>query len=139
MFMKLGPCRFKVDTMPVNLADRQLPFRLASMPVGQSAPSQQFLGIGDETVTFKAVVFPKVLSPNGETSLDQLRATGGTGARLPFFDVSAGAAGVYLGMWCLQNIGDGKSLFTPLGEAQRIEVDMSIVRDGSSGAFGGLF
>lgn len=139
MFMSLGPCRFKVNTIPVNAVDRTSDYRLASMPVGQSAPSQQFLGQGEEIVTFLATIYPKVLSPSGATYLTILRTLAGSGERVPFFSVDGGAAGAFFGMWCIRSINDGRGLFTPYGEAQRIDVDITIVRDGGSGAFGGLF
>ncbi len=139
MLMSLGPARFTVRTIPVNQVARSASFRLASMPVGQARPSQQFLGPGDETVAFEATIYPKVLSPSGDTYLSILRSLAANGARVPFFAIADGLAGSFFGMWVISNIDDDRGLFTPFGEAQRIDVGITIVRDGGSGAFGGLF
>ena len=92
------PFYFNLDTAAFNELRRQTEFRWASQERLSRRPAQQAVGIGEDKLSLKGVIFPTF--KGGLKQLDTLRSIGG---QLLPLNLTTGY-GVVLGTWCLRSM-----------------------------------
>lgn len=130
--MALGPFRFSVSTYSVEEMKRSLESRVASQPIIGAAPRHHLLGPGDETITLTSTFYPFHLNGGGLGQLTGVRAACRAQAVLPL----VGANGVRYGAFVIKSIGNTDTLYHPNGTAQKIDVDLNLIRYNGGGGIG---
>jgi hypothetical protein len=92
------PYYFNLDTAAFDELRRQTEFRWASQERLTRRPAQQAVGMGEEKLNLKGVIYPAF--KGGLKQLDALRSIGG---RLLPLNLTTGYGSV-LGTWCLRRI-----------------------------------
>lgn len=100
---KASPYLFNLDTAAFDELRRSTAFRWASQERLGRRPAQQGIGMGDEKITLKGVIFPGF--KGGLKQLDTLRRIGG---QLQPLTLTTGYGDV-LGTWCLASIEEEQS------------------------------
>lgn len=91
---------FNLDTASFNELRRQTEFRWASQERLSRRPAQQAVGVGEDKLSLKGVIFPTF--KGGLKQLDILRSIGG---QLLPLNLTTGY-GVVLGTWCLRSMDE---------------------------------
>ncbi|MBA2923590.1 phage tail protein [Pseudomonas sp. P7] len=94
------PFYFNLDTAAFNELRRQTEFRWASQERLSRRPAQQAVGVGEDKLSLKGVIFPTF--KGGLKQLDTLRSIGG---QLLPLNLTTGY-GVVLGTWCLRSMDE---------------------------------
>ena len=94
------PFYFNLDTAAFNELRRQTEFRWASQERLSRRPAQQAVGVGEDKLSLKGVIFPAF--KGGLKQLDTLRSIGG---QLLPLNLTTGY-GVVLGTWCLRSMDE---------------------------------
>ena len=94
------PFYFNLDTAAFNELRRQTEFRWASQERLSRRPAQQAVGVGEDKLSLKGVIFPTF--KGGLKQLDILRSIGG---QLLPLNLTTGY-GVVLGTWCLRSMDE---------------------------------
>jgi phage protein U len=121
---KAQPYFFNLDTAAFDELRRSTEFRWASQERLSRRPAQQGVGIGDEKITLKGVIFPGF--KGGLKQLDTLRAIG---ARLQPLTLTTGYGDV-LGAWCLKSIEEEQSALMQGGIPRKQGFTLEFVRYG---------
>lgn len=94
------PFYFNLDTAAFNELRRQTEFRWASQERLSRRPAQQAVGVGEDKLSLKGVIFPTF--KGGLKQLEILRSIGG---QLLPLNLTTGY-GVVLGTWCLRSMDE---------------------------------
>ncbi|MCU1781157.1 phage tail protein [Pseudomonas sp. 13B_2.1_Bac1] len=94
------PFYFNLDTAAFNELRRQTEFRWASQERLSRRPAQQAVGVGEDKLSLKGLIFPTF--KGGLKQLDILRSIGG---QLLPLNLTTGY-GVVLGTWCLRSMDE---------------------------------
>lgn len=94
------PFYFNLDTAAFNELRRQTEFRWASQERLSRRPAQQAVGVGEDKLSLKGVIFPTF--KGGLKQLDTLRSIG---EQLLPLNLTTGY-GVVLGTWCLRSMDE---------------------------------
>jgi phage protein U len=121
---KAQPYFFNLDTAAFDELRRSTEFRWASQERLSRRPAQQAVGMGDEKITLKGVIFPGF--KGGLKQLDTLRAIG---ARLEPLSLVTGYGDV-LGNWCLKSIEEEQSALMQGGIPRKQGFTLEFVRYG---------
>jgi hypothetical protein len=85
-------------------------------------PARQYAGPGDDSITLQGLLAPEL---TGDTeSLDKLREMADTGSAWPLVE---GTGRVY-GLYAIEGLNEGKTLFFQDGASRRIEFTLNLVR-----------
>jgi phage protein U len=121
---KAAPYYFNLDTAAFDSLRRSTEFRWASQERLSRRPAQQGIGMGDEKITLKGVIFPGF--KGGLKQLDTLRALG---AQLQPLTLTTGYGDV-LGTWCLKSVEEDQSVLMHGGIPRKQEFTLEFVRYG---------
>lgn len=122
MMMALGLFVFRLPTIAYQDFKRSTSWRHPSQSrVGRRA-SRQFLGPGDDQIKLSGVLMPEVAGDI--LSLDTLRLMGDDGAAWPLIE---GTGRIY-GLFVIEDIQEGRTLFFADGTPRRIDFEISLTR-----------
>lgn len=122
MMMCLGQFVFSLSTLAYQDFQRQTQWRHPSNSRVGARPARQFAGPGDDTITLQGLLVPELTG--SQDSLDQLRAMAATGSAWPLVE---GTGRIY-GLYAIEAINEGKTLFFQDGAARRTEITINLVR-----------
>lgn len=115
---------FNLDTAAFDELRRSTEFRWASQERLGRRPAQQGVGMGDEKITLKGVIFPGF--KGGLKQLDTLRTLG---AQLQPLTLTTGYGDV-LGKWCLKSVDEEQSSLMAGGIPRKQAFTLEFVRYG---------
>jgi len=121
---KAPPYFFNLDTAAFDELRRSTEFRWASQERLSRRPAQQGVGMGDEKITLKGVIFPGL--KGGLKQLDTLRAIG---AKLQPLTLTTGYGDV-LGTWCLKSLEEEQGSLMQGGIPRKQGFTLEFVRYG---------
>ena len=122
MMMALGMFIFSLPTLAYQELQRQTDWRHPSSSRVGTNPARQFAGRGDDAITLPGVVLPELAGT--PISLDALRYMADTGKAWPLVE----GTGRILGIWVIESMSEGRTLFFPDGAARRIEFSIKLAR-----------
>ena len=118
------PFYFNLDTAAFNELRRQTEFRWASQERLSRRPAQQAVGVGEDKLSLKGVIFPTF--KGGLKQLDILRSIGG---QLLPLNLTTGY-GVVLGTWCLRSMDEEQGALLAGGIPRKQTVSLEFSRYG---------
>ncbi|WPP47693.1 phage tail protein [Pseudomonas sp. AN-1] len=122
MMMCLGQFVFSLSTLAYQDFQRQTQWRHPSNSRVGARPARQFAGPGDDTITLQGLLAPELTG--SIESLDKLREMADTGSAWPLVE---GTGRVY-GLYAIEGLNEGRTLFFQDGAARRIEFTVNLVR-----------
>ncbi len=120
--MAFGMFVFGLETAAYQDFQRQTEWRHGSTSRIGTNPARQYLGRGDETITLQGVLLPALAGT--VLSLDTLRTMADTGKAYPLIE---GTGRIY-GVWVIESLSEGRTIFFSDGAARRIEFSLSLKR-----------
>ncbi|HBO1420035.1 phage tail protein [Pseudomonas aeruginosa] len=120
--MAFGMFVFSLETAAYQDFQRQTEWRHGSTSRIGTNPARQFLGRGDESITLQGVLLPALAGT--VLSLDTLRTMADTGKAYPLIE---GTGRIY-GVWVIDSLTEGRTIFFSDGAARRIEFSLSLKR-----------
>ncbi|EZP64214.1 phage tail protein [Pseudomonas sp. RIT357] len=118
------PFYFNLDTAAFNELRRQTEFRWASQERLSRRPAQQAVGVGEDKLSLKGVIFPTF--KGGLKQLDTLRSIGG---QLLPLNLTTGY-GVVLGTWCLRSMDEEQGVLLAGGIPRKQTFSLEFSRYG---------
>lgn len=118
------PFYFNLDTAAFDELRRQTEFRWASQERLTRRPAQQAVGLGDEKLNLKGVIYPAF--KGGLKQLDTLRSIG---AQLVPLNLTTGY-GVVLGTWCLRSLEEEQGALLAGGIPRKQSFTLEFTRYG---------
>lgn len=118
------PFYFNLDTAAFNEVRRQTEFRWASQERLGRRPAQQAVGMGEDKLTLKGVIFPTF--KGGLKQPDTLRSIG---AQLVPLNLTTGY-GQVLGSWCLRKIDEEHGALLAGGIPRKQSFTLEFIRYG---------
>lgn len=122
MMMCLGQFVFSLSTLAYQDFQRQTQWRHPSNSRVGARPARQFAGPGDDTIALQGLLAPELTGTM--ESLDTLREMADTGSAWPLVE---GTGRVY-GLYAIEGLNEGRTLFFQDGAARRIEFTVNLVR-----------
>ncbi|MNZ14594.1 Phage P2 GpU [compost metagenome] len=122
MMMCLGQFVFSLSTLAYQDFQRQTQWRHPSNSRVGARPARQYAGPGDDTITLQGLLAPELTG--SVESLDKLREMADTGAAWPLVE---GTGRVY-GLYAIEQLSEGKTLFFKDGASRRIEFTINLTR-----------
>lgn len=122
MMMCLGQFVFSLSTLAYQDFQRQTQWRHPSNSRVGARPARQYAGPGDDTITLQGLLAPELTG--SIESLDKLREMADTGAAWPLVE---GTGRVY-GLYAIEQLSEGKTLFFQDGASRRIEFTINLTR-----------
>lgn len=120
--MTLGLFVFSMDTLPYQDFKHSLGWRHPSNSRVGARPSRQYLGTDDETITLSGVLLPEITG--GGASLRMLRQMADSGKAWPLIE----GTGDMLGVYVIEKLDLGRSVFFADGAARRVEFTLALAR-----------
>lgn len=120
--MAFGMFVFGLETAAYQDFQRQTEWRHGSTSRIGTNPARQYLGRGDESITLQGVLLPALAGT--VLSLDTLRTMADTGKAYPLIE---GTGRIY-GVWVIESMTEGRTIFFNDGAARRIEFSLSLKR-----------
>ena len=108
--MALGDYRFAIDTATYQELKRSQSFRWQPQARIQRRPAQQFMGLGEETLEFSGVIYPRYRG--GFKQLEKLSKEASKGVPLLLVD----GLGFIWGLWVLTHTEETQSYFNTEGQ-----------------------
>lgn len=128
VMMGVGEFRFSINTAAYQTLSRRSAYQWASQRrLGRHA-AQQFIGPGEDSLTFKGVIYPHFRGGLGQ--INQMRAIAETGEPQMVVD----GLGNVLGLWCIKSVREGQKRIDGLGIPRRQDFDMELVFYGEDAA-----
>ncbi len=121
--MALGLFVFEVPTVAYQAMSRSSQQRWASNNRVGRAPAYQYLGKGEESITFRGTLYPEFTG--GMSNLDVLRQMADEGQAYTLMSGS----GDLIGHYFIQSIDDEQSYFLNDGIAQKIDFTITLNRN----------
>jgi len=119
--MQLGPYQFSVDTAAYQDLSHDAEYRWAAQPQIGSRDALQFVGHA-ETRRLQGVIYP--FHKGGIGQLDRMRNTALLGLPLPLVS----GRGRVQGLWVIESVGEGQTVFAPGGVPRRQTFALAIRR-----------
>lgn len=135
--MTLGQFVFGLDTVAYQEMQRATDWRHPSNSRVGARPARQYVGQGDDTITFTGLFVPEFRG--GRKTLDELRKMADAGSAYAMVN----GAGDNLGAWVIQRLSENGSVFIKEGLPRRIDFSVELARvddaqaDPSGGTDGG--
>lgn len=124
---RLGQYTFGLDTAAFQQLQRRSSYKWAAVERIGRKPAHQFTGFGAESISVNGVIYPHWAG--GIRQVAAMRAEAGKGLPLPFIYADE-QAGQYMGLWCITDIEETRSVLFEDGTPRRIEFRLSIVEYG---------
>lgn len=127
----LGPIVFALSKRTFEELTRQNEYRWAKLERLGRRPARQWIGEGDDQITFRGTVYPLLdVAGNGRVvgiwKIEEMRQVASQGTPLDFID---GMGNVY-GRFCIEAIREIQTHLLDNGAPRKQEFDMSIARYG---------
>lgn len=122
MMMILGMMVFVRQTLPYQTMKHDSDYRWASGSRIGTRPSQQFLGVGDETITLTGELRPEITG--GVISLFALKVMAEQGRAWPLFSGN----GIPYGMFVIAKVNATHTDLLQNGTARKISFDITLKR-----------
>lgn len=122
MMMTLGFFVFALTTAAYQDFQRQTAWRHPSNSRVGLIPARQFIGKGDDTINLNGLLVPELVGDL--LSLDALRSMADTGKAWPLIEGTGKIYGVYV----IEQMSEGKTLFFRDGAPRRIEFGITLQR-----------
>lgn len=119
-----APFYFGLDTAAFDQLRRSTAYRWAAQERLTRRPAQQAIGMGEEKLTIKGVIYPGF--KGGLKQLERLRSFG---QQLQPLMLTTGY-GLVLGNWCLTNLEEEQSVFLQGGIPRKQSFNLEFVRYG---------
>ncbi len=113
---------FSLKTIPYNSLDKSSAYRHAGQTRIGVRDGNQFLGIGEESISFAGVAYPE--QTGGRNTIELLKAQAESGRSFPLIERNGRIHGFYV----CESIGDNSSLFLHDGNPQKIEFSIKLKR-----------
>ena len=122
---KLGDFLFEADGVSFNNFDRGSEYSWQSQKRLGLAPSRQFMGKGEETITISGIIYPhKAGAPADITKLRKMAEKGE-----PYvLSYTHEKQGQYMGKWTIDRIEEKRSSFIKEGAAKKIVFTLELSR-----------
>ena len=143
VLMALGPFRFSVPGLSYDRIHRNFEYRWEPQLRIGSRPAQQWLGPGEETITFRGIIYPHYAGGYGQ--LNAMRASAMVGVPYPLAAVGSGGSftgrygeassanvGFFFGPWSIRGISDEQEYFHKNGDPRKVEFSIDIVHYGGT-------
>jgi hypothetical protein len=124
---QLGQYQFSLETAAFDQLKRATEYLWKGQNRIGRRPAQQFLGMGEETITLQGTIYPHFRGGLGQ--LDTMRAAAGRGEPLALI-YAFETAGQYAGRWCIRSISDERSVPMRNGAARKIDFALTLVAYG---------
>ena len=123
--MALGQFLFSLDTLAFQEAQRSSDFRHPSNSRVGARPARQFVGPGEDKLTFTGCQVPEF---KGErAALDTLRKMADAGAAYALVRGNGGEANV-LGAWVIESVQETGHIFIAEGVPRKVEFTLQLAR-----------
>ncbi|MET1080298.1 MAG: phage tail protein [Pseudomonas sp.] len=122
MLMTLGMFVFQLPTLAYQDFQRQTSWRHPSQSRVGAPSTSQFLGRGDDTITLTGVLMTEI--SGGVEPLDTVRVMADKGEAWPLVE----GTGVIYGLYVIEDLTEGRTLFFSDGAARRIDFTLSLKR-----------
>jgi len=118
----LGKYKFMLTNSVPQTVSRSTEYRWPSQQRFGQRPTSQFVGIGEDSMTFSGVIFPEFRG--GLHEVDKFRAMAGTGQ--PHLLVSG--HGAIMGYWLIEKVEEEQSVFAMAGAFRKQTFSLTIRR-----------
>ncbi len=109
ILMQIGSFQFAVDRASYQTLKRSQSFRWTAQSRLLRRPAQQFVGVGEETLNFTGVVYPK--NNNELNAISELRSIASEGSPQTLVD----GTGLVWGQWVIISVEETQSDFLSNG------------------------
>lgn len=129
MMMSLGMFVFGLPTVTYQTLQRETNWRHASNSRVGARAGRQYIGPGDDTITLSGWVSPELVGDRA--SLDELRKMADAGLAYVLVD----GTGIVHGVFVIERLSEGQTLFFFNGTPRRIEFSLVLERvdEGTAG------
>lgn len=124
MMMALGDYRFSVETAAYERIQRTNTYRWSALERHGRAPAHQFLGPGEESVTFEGTIYPHF--KGGLQQIEAMRQEADKGEALLLIDSS----GIAWGRYCIRRIAETRSQIFGTGHPRKKTFQLELVAYG---------
>lgn len=122
MMLALGLFIFSLPTLSYQELQRQTSWRFAETNVLNNRPRQQYIGLGNDSISLKGELRPEIAGQ--AISISYLRSMADTGKAWTLVD----GAGRFYGLWIITDLNESKSVFLDNGQAKKIDFDINLKR-----------
>lgn len=120
--LQLGPFQFSVDTAAYQQLRRETQYRWQGQQRVGAHDALQFTGYGSDSIEVNGIIYPDYKGGSGQ--LARMRAVATLGTPMPL--VSSG--GIVFGLYVIQAITEGQSIFARRGAPRRQTFSMTMRR-----------
>ncbi len=132
VLMGLGSFRFSVSNFSFEQFEQSTGSRIAEQEVIGAAPRTHLLGPAGESIELSSTFFPFHLNTGGLQQLAGMRAA----CKGQSVMMLVSGNGNFYGQFVIKDIKQTRTYYHPNGEAQKIEVKISLLRYNGGGALG---
>lgn len=122
VMLQLGLYQFSLNSAAYQRLSRSTEYRWARQARIGSNDALQFTGTGPETIDLEGVIYPHFRGGLGQ--LDEMRLQASLGIPLPLVS----GTGRLLGVWCIESISEGQTVFARQGVPHRVDFSMKLAR-----------
>ena len=122
--MALGAYRFSLTSAAYQELSRSNAYRWQTQERLHRLPAQQFVGLGNETLDLKGVIYPHYQGGMGQ--LDVMRAQAGRGDPLLLVD----GLGFIWGQWVILQVDETQTVMLTNGQPRKLEFQLRLARYG---------
>ena len=122
--MRLGNYTFAMETAAYQQLQRTNTYRWQAQDRIGRQPAQQYLGLGEETITLEGVIYPHFRG--GLRQLDAMRAEAGQGRPLMLTD----GTGQVFSLWVIKAVEETRKVLAANGTPHRMDFRLSLARYG---------
>ena len=120
--LQLGLYQFSLNDAAYQRLERSAEYRWARLERIGSNDALQFTGQGPEAIELEGVIYPHFRG--GLDQVKEMRLQASVGVPLPLVS----GRGSFLGLWCIESVTEGETVFARQGVPQRIEFSLRIAR-----------
>lgn len=124
---QLGDYQFSLETAAFDQLLRDTEYLWRGQNRIGRAPAQQFLGLGEDSITLQGTIYPHFRGGLGQ--LEAMRSAAGNGEPLALI-YAFETVGQYVGRWCIRRISDERSVLIRNGAARKIDFKLTLVAYG---------
>lgn len=115
VMLMLGAFKFSLNTLAFSEMQRSASYRWAAQERFGALDALQYTGPGEDGITLPGILYPEFRG--GHNQISDLRALAAQGRPLKLIAQS----GRVVGLWVIENVAEGRSVFGPDGLPRRVE------------------
>ena len=123
--LAIGDFKFSINTAAYQSLQRSINYRWQSQERIGRMPAQQFVGIGEESISLDGIIYPH-FNNEGIKQITEIEIMAADGLPL---DVIDGGGNSY-GQWVIISINETKTIFFSNGAPRKVEFTISIKKYG---------